>query len=98
MIECVPPCKTCTGLCKQTAPVRPNAPKPASTPKKSVEAGYIPMTCGHWTTREEQTLVQIRELGRPRKKSLWCEECGSWKARKAKSLSQIVNEEERRLF
>jgi hypothetical protein len=76
-MECFPLCKTCTGLCRQTAPERPVA-KPKT--RKTLVApermpGYIVLVCGAYTTMEEQLMVPGFRKSRRR---YWCEKHQHW--------------------
>lgn len=39
-------------------------------------APYIPMVCGHLTTREE---IDFFSLWQPKRGRYWCQICGRWK-------------------
>jgi hypothetical protein len=96
MIVCVPPCAVCSGLCKMEPLKRDALEQPAEpySPVLARQAGYIPMACKHYTTREEQILItgRFKKTG-----TLWCEVCGSWKKRR-KILDAINDEPKGELF
>lgn len=79
-MECVPMCVTCTGLCKRAGNgTRPNTPAPSrAASNHRGGAGYILMTCLHFTTREEQ-LAFKSIYGVKSKRKYWCPTCDTWK-------------------
>lgn len=65
------------------------APVKAAIEKE--KARYIPLSCGHYTTREA---VEAYAVWRP--KGVWksmCETCGSWKPRKRKAKSKPTGDQ-----
>jgi hypothetical protein len=65
------------------------APVKAAIEKE--KARYIPLSCGHFTTREA---VDSYAVWRP--KGTWktmCEVCGSWKPRKAKPRKTVSGDQ-----
>ena len=87
-MDCYPPCKVCTGLCKQPAPARRVVPSPDGTTQKKAVAprkmpGYIVLICGTATTPEEQRTVMTAAGKRfPRsltqRTKFWCDKHSHW--------------------
>src|SRR5215831_1995906 len=86
-MECYPPCRTCTGLCKVPVPARRVVSSPGGTTQKAVAPrkmpGYIVLICGTATTPEEQRPIMAAAGRRfPRsltsKTKFWCEKHSHW--------------------
>lgn len=73
---CYPSCANCSGLCKQPqeSVEATNARRVASSTGSS-NPGYIEMTCGHYSTPEEQRAVRPHK---PKGRKFWCSKCNKW--------------------
>jgi hypothetical protein len=73
-MDCVPPCRECTGLCLAVSP-RLAAPVSPSPRGDTARSGYILLTCLHYTTLKDQ--IATRPF-RPKGKKMWCDKDSKW--------------------
>ena len=85
-MECVPRCRTCTGLCRST-PLPRTSPQASDTTRKLKQGkvaghlsepptpAYFKLSCGHMTCMEDQKEWKKQ---RPKRGKFWCDVCTKW--------------------
>lgn len=69
-MDCYPPCRSCTGLCKEPAAKRAGRVAPIRRKR-----GYTNLRCGHMVEASEITLTVLGDrLGA----QPWCDRCGDF--------------------
>jgi len=91
---CVPPCVTCTGICKTPVPVTPrgNQSVPATGTHHSSGGGYFRLACGHYADHQLQMLYRhARPKGRGKQERFWFDTCSDWVLRYFEPMSVVSN-------
>lgn len=90
-MECVPACRTCTGLCKTVPGTGTLSGGDASNLSPMLPDDAIWLRCKHYTTPAEQLLYKRYKAKGTRK--LYCSQCGDWKPKvvaKVKPVESIA--------